>query len=114
MRLLLRWLASAGALMGIAYYLPGVSVASFYTALIAALVLGLVNAIIRPLISLLALPITLLTLGLFSLVINALTFWLTSTVVKGFVVNGFWPAFWGALIMSVVSWFASWLLKKDD
>jgi putative membrane protein len=100
--------------MGIAYYLPGVAVASFYTALIAALVLGLVNAVIRPLVSLLALPLTLITLGLFSLVINALMFWLTSTVVKGFIVTGFWPAFWGSIIMSVVSWFANWLLKKDD
>ena len=112
MRLLLRWLLSAAALMLIAYYLPGVSVASFYTALIAALVLGLVNALIRPIILTLTLPVNILTLGLFTLVVNALMFWLASTVVKGFSVAGFWPAFWGALIMTLVGWVMSALLKK--
>jgi putative membrane protein len=113
MLLLLRWLLSALGLMLVAYLIPGIGVAGFYTALIAALVLGLINAIIRPVIKILSLPINILTLGLFSLVINALLFWLVSTIVKGFVVTGFWPAFWGALIMSVVGWFANSVLKKD-
>lgn len=112
MRLILRWLLSAAALMLIAYYVPGLSVQSFYAALVAALVLGLINALIRPLIILLTLPINLLTLGLGTLLINALLFWFASTVVKGFAVAGFWPAFLGALIMSIVGWVVGALLKK--
>lgn len=112
MRLLLRWLVNAGTLLVMAYYLPGIGVAGFYAALITALVLGLVNAVIRPLLILLTLPINILTLGLFTLVINAFLFWFVSTVVKGFAVTGFWPAFWGALILSLVSWLVSWLLKE--
>lgn len=113
MRLLLRWLLSAAALMGIALYLPGVSVANFYTALIAALVLGLVNVLIRPIILILTLPVNILTLGLFTLLINAGLFWLVSTVVKGFVVAGFWPAFWGALIMMLVGWLLHAFLRGE-
>jgi putative membrane protein len=113
MRLLLRWVISAGALMLIAYNLSGFHVSGFYTALIAALVLGLLNAIIRPIVHVFALPVTILTLGLFSLVINALMMWLTSTIVKGFDVDGFWPAFWGAIIMWLVGWIVNGLLKKE-
>lgn len=112
MKLLLRWLISALVLMFIAYYVPGIHVTSFYSALVAALILGLVNALIRPLLLLLTLPINIFTFGLFTLVINALMFWLASTVVKGFYVAGFWPAFWGALIMWIVGWFVNSLLKK--
>lgn len=104
MTLLLRWLINALVLLGIAYYVPGIRVAGFYAALIAALILGLVNAVIKPLIVFLTLPVNILTLGLFTFVINAFLFWFVATVVKGFEVTGFWPAFWGALIMSVVSW----------
>ena len=113
MKILLRWLISAGALMLIAYYVPGIAVSGFYAALVAALILGLINVLIRPLILLLTLPINILTLGLFTLVINALMFWLASSVVKGFFVAGFWPAFWGALIMCVVGWFLNSLFKKE-
>ncbi len=112
MKLLLRWLLGAAALMLIAYYVPGIAVASFYAALVAALVLGLINALIRPFIILLTLPVNILTLGLFTLVINALMFWLAGTVVKGFFVAGFSPAFWGALAMSVISWAISSLFKE--
>ncbi|MFA5061879.1 MAG: phage holin family protein [Patescibacteria group bacterium] len=112
MKLLFRWLISALVLMFIAYYVPGIHVTSFYSALVAALILGLVNALIRPLLLLLTLPINIFTFGLFTLVINALMFWLASTVVKGFYVAGFWPAFWGALIMWIVGWFVNSLLKK--
>ncbi|MBD3311296.1 MAG: phage holin family protein [Candidatus Magasanikbacteria bacterium] len=111
MKILLRWLVNTLALLGLAYYLPGIEVGGFYAALITALVLGLINALVRPLIILLTLPINVLTLGLFTLVINALLFWFVSTVVKGFEVAGFWPAFWGALIMSVVSWVLGMILK---
>ena len=111
MKLLFRWLLSAAALMLIAYYVPGIYVTNFYSALVAALILGLVNALIRPLLIILTLPINIFTFGLFTLVINALMFWLAATIVKGFEVVGFWPAFAGALIMSLVSWLISWLLK---
>lgn len=113
MRLIIRWLLSAGVLMLIAYLVPGIQVAGFYTALIAALILGLINAIIKPIVSLLTLPVTLLTLGLFSLLINALMFYLASTVVKGFQVTGFWPAFWGALIMSLGGWLINVIVSKE-
>lgn len=112
MRLLFRWLINALALLGLAYYLPGIAVSGFYSALIAALVLGLVNAILRPILVILTLPVNILSLGLFTLVINALLFWFVGTVVKGFGVAGFWPAFWGALIMTLVSWVVGGLLKK--
>lgn len=112
MKLLLRWLLSAFALMAIAYYIvPGIHVSNFYAALVAALVLALINLLIRPLILLLTLPFNVLTLGLFTLIINALLFWFTSTLVKGFVVEGFWPAFWGAFAMWLVNWFLSALFN---
>lgn len=104
MFVLLRWVIYAGALVLITRYVPGIAIASFYSALIVALVLGLLNALIRPILIFLTLPITILSLGLFTLVINALLFWFASTVVKGFEVDGFGPAFWGALIMWAVAW----------
>lgn len=112
MHLLLRWLINTLAIMLMAMYLPGIGVSSFYAALIAALVLGILNALIRPLLVLLTLPINILTLGLFTLVINTFLFWFTSTIVKGFIVAGFWLAFWGALIMWLVAWITSLLFKK--
>ena len=110
MKLLLLWLINALALMAVAYLLPGIAVASFVTALVAALVLGLVNAVIRPILILLTLPATLLTLGLFIFVINGLLFWFVASFVKGFTVGGFWPALFGAIAYSIVSWALSALL----
>lgn len=114
MYLLLRWLINTLAILGIAYYVPGISVSGFYAALIAALVLGIINALLRPILILLTLPVNILTLGLFTLVINALLFWLTSTIVKGFAVADFRAAFLGALIMWLVSWLTNWLFKSAD
>lgn len=111
MRIIVRWLLSALALMAIATYVPGITVGTFYTALVVALVLGLINALIRPVILFFTLPFNILTLGLFTLIINAVLFWFASTLVKGFNVAGFWPAFWGALAMWVLNWFISSLLK---
>ena len=112
MRLLLRWILSAGALMLIAYYaVPGIEVKNFYAALVAALVLGLINALVRPIILFFTLPVTVLTLGLFTLVVNALLFWFAGTIVQGFVVTGFWPAFWGALFMWIANWIIAGLLR---
>lgn len=113
MRLLLRWLLSALALLAITYIVKGIVVSNFYAALVAALVLGLVNALIRPIIVVLTLPFNVITLGLFTLVINALMFWFASTLVKGFNVGGFWPAFFGAILMWVFNWFIASILKKD-
>ncbi len=112
MKLLLRWLFSASTLMILAYYMPGITVHTFYNALIAALVLGLANAVIRPLLILLTLPINILTLGFFTLIINASVFWFVSTVVKGFYVSGFWVAFWASLILWIVGWLVNGLFKK--
>jgi putative membrane protein len=111
MYLLLRWLIYAVAIMLLAYIVPGISVKSFYSALIAALILGLVNAVIRPLLILLTLPVNVLTLGLFTLVINALMLWLVATIVKGFDIKNFLAAFLGALILLVVGWITNALTK---
>ncbi|CAM5207556.1 Putative membrane protein OS=Castellaniella defragrans OX=75697 GN=HNR28_000122 PE=4 SV=1 [Castellaniella defragrans] len=110
MTLLLVWILNAVALLVVAYILPGITVASFSSALIAALVLGLLNAVVKPLLILLTLPLTVVTLGLFLLVINALVFWFAGSVLKGFQVDGFWWAVLGALVYSIVSTALSGLL----
>ncbi|MEK7157951.1 MAG: phage holin family protein [Patescibacteria group bacterium] len=112
MMLLLRWIVNALALIGIAYLVPNIQVESFYTALITALVLGILNAIVRPILTLLTLPITIMTLGLSTLFINALLFWFVSTFIKGFEVNGFVAAFTGAIIMWLVSLVSGFFLKR--
>ena len=104
MGFLLRILANTLAILLAAYVVPGVRVEGFWAALVAGLVLGLINAIVRPILVFLTFPITLLTLGLFLLVLNAFCFWLAAVVVGGFQVNGFLPALLGALIVSIVSW----------
>ena len=98
------------ALIGVAYLVPGVTVASFTSALVAALILGLVNAVIRPILILLTLPATILTLGLFIFVINGLLFWFVGSFIQGFHVAGFWSAFFGAILYSIISWALSVLL----
>ena len=113
MHLLLRWLINAGALLLAAYLVPGIVVDGFYTALVVALVLGIMNALVRPILIFLTLPINILTLGLFTLIINAVLFWFVSTVVKGFEVRGFTAAFWGALIVWAVSWLSNSVLKNN-
>jgi len=110
MRPLLIWLINALSLLAVAYLLPSVTVDSFYVAVITALLLAVVNTIIRPLLVLITLPINILTLGLFTLVINALLFWFVASFVEGFRVAGFGSAFWGALLYSVISTLASWAL----
>jgi putative membrane protein len=104
MTFLLKWLVSTLAVIITAYLLPGVSMKSFWTALLVALVLGIINAIIRPIFVILTLPLTVVTLGLFLFVINALLILLTSAVVPGFEVRGFWWALLFSLVLSVVSW----------
>lgn len=105
---------TAVAVLIAAHYVPGIMVASFYTALLVALALAVVNVILKPILIILTLPITILTLGLFTLVINGLLLWLVSTFVKGFEVAGFVPAFLGALIISVVSFLGHKLLSAAE
>ena len=113
MRLLLVWLINALALIAVAYLMPGVAVSSFGAALVAALVLGLINAVVRPVLVLLTLPVTLLTLGLFIFVLNGLLFWMVGTWLEGFEVGGFWSGVLGAILFSVVSWLLSALVLKE-
>lgn len=110
LRLLVVWLIHTLALLGVAYLLPGVKVASFGAAVIAALVLGLVNTVIRPILILLTLPATILTLGLFIFVINGLLFWFVGSFIQGFVVAGFWWGVLGAIVYSIISWVLASLL----
>ena len=112
MRLLIVWLINAVALLALPYLMSSVQVDSFVTALIAALVLGLINTFIRPVLVLLTLPATLLTLGLFIFVINGLLFWLAASFIEGFHVAGFWSAVGGAILYSIISWALSAILLR--
>jgi putative membrane protein len=103
MTIILRILWNALWLLVIANYVPGIQVDGFYTAVIAAVILGLMNAILKPILIVLTLPITLLTLGLFALVINAALFLFAASFIDGFDVESFWYALLGSLLMSIVS-----------
>jgi putative membrane protein len=113
MRLILVWLINTVSLIAVAYLMPSVSVSSFASALVAALVLGLVNTVIRPILVLLTLPVTVLTLGLFILVINGLLFWFVGSFIEGFAVAGFWAGVFGAIVYSVISWLLSALVLRS-
>lgn len=102
-RLLLGWGINAAAIFLLPYILSAVQLKSFGTALLVALVIGFLNTLIRPVLFLLTLPITVLTLGLFTLVLNGLMFWVTSRLVDGFHIDGFWWAVLAALVYSLVS-----------
>jgi putative membrane protein len=110
MRLLITWLVNAVALLALPYVFTSIHVDTFATALVAALVLGLINTLIRPVLVLLTLPVTLLTLGLFIFVINGLLFWFAGSFVPGFRVDGFWAGVFGAIVYSIVSWMLSSLI----
>ncbi len=107
MNYFLRFLLNAVAVMATAYIVPGIHVANFWSALIAALVIGIINTIIRPILLILTLPINIITLGIFTFVINGLMFWLASSIVKGFDVANFTAAFLGAIVFWIVSWFTN-------
>ena len=113
MRFVVVWLLNTLALLAVAYLLPSVQIQSFATALIAALVLGLANAVVRPILVLLTLPVTILTLGLFLLVINGAVFLGVSRLVSGFEVAGWWAAIGAAILYSIVSWLLSALILKE-
>ena len=111
MHILSRLLILVVAIMLVAYFVPGITVASIYTAFIVAIVLGVLNLTIKPILVIVTLPINIVTFGLFTFVINALLFWFVSSFVEGFAVSGFIAAFVGALVISVVSWFGHRLIK---
>ncbi|MBK4736386.1 phage holin family protein [Noviherbaspirillum pedocola] len=112
MRLLLAWIINAIALFLVPYLLRSVYIQSIGTALVAAAILALVNTLIRPILVVLTLPVTVLTLGLFIFIINGLMFWLVANLVGGFAVAGFGSAILGALIYSIISWGLSSLLLR--
>lgn len=112
MKLILTWLLAACALLLVAYLYPGVQVQSFGSALIAAFVIGLFNMVLRPLLVILTLPVTLVTLGLFLFVINALLFWAAASVLDGFQVSGFWAALLGSVIYSAIMLVVNVALKS--
>lgn len=101
--ILIRWFISTVAVLVAAYLLPGVQVANFFVALVVAVVLGFANAVLRPILLMLTLPITLLTLGLFALAVNALLVLVTAAVVPGFAVDGFWWALLYSVVLAIVS-----------
>jgi putative membrane protein len=122
MKLLIRWVVSSLALLVAAWLIPGITVdgsGGWIIYAIMAVILGLVNAIVRPLLKLMTCPLILLTLGLFVLVINGVTLWLASAIAVnwfnvGFYVDGFWPGFMGALVVSIVTFVLSALVDEGD
>jgi len=114
MNLLFRWVLNATALILVAYFLPGFNVESFYSALIVAFFLGILNAIVRPILIILTLPVTILTLGLFTLVINAGIILFVSSFIKGFEVDGFTPALIAGISLWLISWFTNFLIGKNS
>jgi putative membrane protein len=108
---ILRALIAALGLWLATEWVEGINVSSATTLILAALLLGVVNAIVRPIVVILTLPVTLLTLGVFLLIINAAMLGLVAAFLPGFAINGFWPAFWAAIIVSVVSWIGAVIFK---
>ncbi|MBX9676360.1 MAG: phage holin family protein [Methylotenera sp.] len=107
MKLLIGWLLSALALLAVAYLVPGIHVSSFMSALIAAAVIGLANILIKPILLILTLPVTIITLGLFIFVINGLLFWLAGYFLQGFDVKTVTAGIIGAIVYSIISWILS-------
>lgn len=110
--LLIRWLVSALAFLALPYLIPGIMVKGFVTALILAFLWGVVNMTIKPILLLLTLPLTILTLGIFTFIINGFLLWMLGGVVKGFEVHGFWVAVVGALFLSMISALAHFVLER--
>ncbi len=108
--LLAKLLITMVALLITAYILPGMSINGLFAGFVAALILGIINIFIKPVFIILTLPLTLLTMGLFLLVINGLMLWLVSGIVPGFVIAGFWAAVFGSILLSIVTWFLNQIL----
>ena len=113
MKLLLVWLINAAALFALPYLFNSIRIDTFTTALIVALILSVINTIIRPILFVLTLPITVLTLGLLIL-LNGLLLWFVASFVSGFSIAGFWPAVFGAIVYSLISWAAASIILGDQ
>jgi putative membrane protein len=111
--ILIKWAINSLAILIVTYIVRGIEVANPIVVIVAAFVLGIVNAFLRPLLILITLPLNILTLGLFTFFINGFLFYLVSKIVKGFIVTGFWPAFLGALIVSFISFLLNLLINKE-
>ena len=105
MKLILRLGINVAALLVVEYILPGFHLASLGTAVVAAIVIGIVNTLIRPILQIIALPISILTFGIAAIVINVLLLWGSSKLVPGFEIDTFWTAFFASILLSLVSWF---------
>ncbi len=114
LKILLGWAINAAALFLLPYILPSVHLRSFGVALLVALVIGLLNTFIRPVLFVLTLPITVITLGLFTLVLNGLMFWLAARFIDGFEVAGFWWAVLAAIVYTIISWAISTLVMAES
>jgi len=113
LRLLIVWLINTVSLFILPHLISSIYLKNFMTAMASALVLGLINALIKPIFTLLTLPVTLLTMGLFVFVLNGLLFWFVSHLIPGFQVAGFWSAVGGALLYSIIAWSLSTLLLRE-
>lgn len=113
MKIILNWLIGAGAVLLAAYVVPGIVVSSFYIALIVAFIWGVISFTVKPILNILTLPINILTLGIFSLVLNGLLFWFIASFVQGFEVGGFIPAFLGAFVVAITSSILKAILIRD-
>ena len=109
--LLLRWLVSALAFLSLSYVIPGIAVKGFGTALVLALLWGIVGITIKPILLLLTLPFNILTFGIFTFIVNGFLLWMLGGLIKGFEVHGFWVAVLGALFLSVVGSLTQWALR---
>lgn len=114
MNIIVRWLITALALIGVAYLVDGIEVTSFTTALIVAVLLGFANILIKPILIILTLPINILTLGLFTLVINGFLFWFVASFVEGFEVDSIWVAILGAFLVSIFSFIGNKLFSGNN
>jgi len=110
---LVKWIINAIAILIVAHIVKGIEVTSTAIVLVASFVLGIINAFLRPLLILITLPINILTLGLFTFFINGFMFYLVSKIVKGFIITGFWPAFFGYILVSIISFLLSLLIVQE-
>lgn len=113
MLLIAKWFISALAFLAVSHLVPGIAVASFTTALVLALLWGLLGITVKPILLILTLPINILTLGIFTFILNGFLFWLLGGIVKGFEVQGFWVSVLGALVLSIISGLAHWALDRS-
>lgn len=111
--LLIKWIINSLAILIVTYIVKGIEIASPVTVIVVAFVLGIINAFLRPLIILITLPINIVTFGIFTFFINGFLFYMVSQIVKGFIITGFWPAFFGSILFSIISLLLSLLVKEN-